>query len=166
MDRLGGIETVDEEEIGLPRGWYVGIILYGYFRGHGPIDVGLGQLNPSVKHIIRIAVVFLQDRDFAALIMIADVMERVAGTMHGKGLAVHPGCDVTDAVKTGFFPLVVAGGRGGPPSPQREGRADTAPMNRTAQPVTMRMHATVRGMNAVLTTRSKMRRPRIRLFAF
>ena len=84
MDCLGRIETVDKEEIRFPRGWNVGIILDGYFLGRGSEDAGVGQLNPPVKHIIRVVIVFLQDRDVAVLIKIADGTERLAGTMHGK----------------------------------------------------------------------------------
>ena len=101
MKRLGRIETVDEEEIRLPRGGDVGIILDGYFLVRGPENAGLGQLNPPVKHIIRVVIVLLQDRDIAVLIMIADGTEWVAGTMHGKRFVEYPECNVSDAVSPG-----------------------------------------------------------------
>jgi len=99
----GGVETIDEEEIGMLSG-----------EGDGFEDgVLTRKIVPSAKDIIRIKIVFMFDRDRnvgTAVVMI------VFGITfpHAESPNAHHGPNIDDRVDTGIFEAWLRRGQGVP----------------------------------------------------
>ena len=106
--RRAGVETIDEEEIRLPFG------RNGVFH-RGREFVGFRQLNTPVKHIIRIVVVLLKDRDLDVVITVkvcrVAARRRFAITRL-ESLGSHHKPDVIDAIEAGIPDFRLRRGQG------------------------------------------------------